>query len=137
MNMKLIILTGFIANILLSNFYMMPMAITTDVSIHHNTNVSEKMMTPMTPMSHADCEHCPHHEEKKESAPQSSSCAGHCLSQATSTNTSNVTIGTAQLLALLPVSTIVQWVTVDNAVLQPTSNLSPPRITTDKIVLRL
>jgi hypothetical protein len=33
--------------------------------MHHDTNVSEEVMTPMTPMSHADCEHCPHHEEKK------------------------------------------------------------------------
>lgn len=136
MKVKIIFSVAFVTNILLGNICMMPMAMAAEMP-QHEMNEMEEVMTPMAPMSHADCPDCPHHEEKGEPAQQSSSCAGHCLSQATSVNPANLVFGSAQLAAALPAVVSYQWSSTENSLAQPNINPSPPLTSTDSVVLRL
>lgn len=111
---------------------MMPMAMAADTSMSH-----DEMMTPMVPMSQADCPDCLHHEQKESPAQQSSSCAGHCLSHANSSNPTNLVVNSSQLAIAMPPSTPIQWNMIENTVQQPSVNSSPPRNITDSVVLRL
>jgi hypothetical protein len=118
MKAKMMCSVAFVTNILLGNVCMMPMAMAAEIP--------------------ADCAHCSHHEEKKESAPQSSSCGGLCLSQAAINNTQgNLVVGSAQLLAIPSTPILIQWMTGIDIVLRPDIHASPPGMPTDSVVLRL
>ena len=137
MKMKFTVVGLFLINILFGNLCMMSMAMAAEMPPSHDMNATEQVITPMEPMSHADCYGCPHHTEKKEPAQQSSSCAGHCLSQVTSANPANIDFGSSQLVAALPVSFPIVLNAPENAAPLPLVNTSPPSIPTDTVVLRL
>ena len=137
MSMKMIFVGTFLINTLIGSTCTMPMAMAAEMPAHHDMDSMEEMMTPLAQMSHADCDHCPHHTEKKEPAPSSSSCAGHCLSQATNTNPSNVTFSSSQLIAALPASFPLVWNAVTNTNQRQLINASPPPIPDTTVVLRL
>ena len=137
MKFKFFVTGAFIINTLVGNFCMMSMAMAAEMPPSHDMNATEQVMTPMEPISHADCDGCPHHTEKKEPAQQSSSCAGHCLSQATSANPANIVFGSSQVVAALPASFPIVLNAPENAAPLPLVNTSPPSIPTDTVVLRL
>ena len=136
---KRLIALAFTTHALLGNFCMMPMAMAKDMPMNDDDSAMEEMMTPaMAPMSsHADCAHCLHHTEKKEPVQQSSACAGHCLSQATSDIPANIVFGWPQLFASLPASIPVAWNIAESTMTVPLVNESPPPILTHTVVLRL
>ncbi len=136
MGAKTAIVGTFVINILIGNICMMPMAMATDISSEHDMDLTEDMMTPMAPMSHADCAHCPKHEEKKAPVPQSSSCAGHCLTQATD-NTRNLLFDAARVIAAVPAVIPIPWNTVENLIPMPAITASPSLPSTNTVVLRL
>ena len=137
MLVKILLSMAFVTHAVVGSFCMIPMAMPSDMPMSHDMHASATMMTPIAPMSRTDCDHCPHHEEKKAVSQQSSSCAGHCLSQATANTQGNVVIGSAQLLAVLPTAIPIQWGTTEDLLLQPNINASPPFTSTNSVVLRL
>lgn len=69
----------FLANVLLGNFCMMPMAMAAAMPMQNEDEMD--VMTPVEPMTSAHCEHCAH-LQKEQPAPMNGGCAGHCLSKA-------------------------------------------------------
>lgn len=128
------LLLAFATNIILGSVCMMPMAMAAE-PLHNDANVMGQMVTPIAPMSHADCTHCSHRSEKKEQKP--SSCTGHCLSQATNANSTNVVAGSTQLIATLPTAFPLPWSGNESAVTPLTINTSPPLNPSHSVVLRL
>lgn len=132
--MKTIVTLAFLCYASIGSFCMMPMAMAAEMPAGHHMDAMEHMMTPL---SHADCDHCPHHEDGKKPMSHASSCAGHCLSQAISNNPSTIIRGSAQLLAALPPTIPVEWTAVEGILQEPQIHASPPLTSTDFFVLRL
>ena len=85
MRMRILVLTALLTNTLLGNICMMDMAHAAMPMEEGNQDVMEMMnMSPMYPMSQADCPGCEHEEgggRHQTPAPTSSPCdSGHCLS---------------------------------------------------------
>lgn len=131
--MKILLLAAFITQTTIGSFCMMPMA----MAAEHETESMEDVMTPMVPMSHADCPDCPHHEQKEAPAQQSSSCAGHCLSHATNSNPTNVVTIASQLIVALPTAVPIIVSNAQDIPFPLNITASPPPIQTDTVVLTL
>ena len=134
--MKILTTFGFAIHVLVGSFCTMPMAMAAEM-LTHDMHAMEDVMTPMEPMSHADCPDCPHHEEQKKPTQQSSSCAGHCLAQAHQSTTGIVSHG-VQVVAVVPA---LQNAFVEESHNQeekvPVAAAPPPTMATGTIVLRL
>ncbi len=80
--MKIVLSAAFVANTLVGHFCIMPIAYAEAMPVQHD-EVIEMNMTPLEPISPAHCEHCVHIGQENRS-PMTGDCAGHCLSQASS-----------------------------------------------------
>ena len=77
MSMKIAVTVAFLTNTFLGGFCMMPMAMAAEMPAHDMGAMEDEM----TPMSQADCPHCDHAKEEKQSEkPKGIPCDGeHCL----------------------------------------------------------
>lgn len=137
MFMRSLITVAILTNATIGQFCMMPMAMAAEMPTQRHDDSMEEMMTPMQPMSHADCPDCPHHQEKQEPPQQSSSCAGHCLSHAANANSTNVVIVASQLAVVLPTAAPIVAGNGQEILFAPEITDSPPPIATDTVVLTL
>ena len=131
------LVAALLINSVLGTICMMPMAMAAGLPMQDNVTAMEEMMTPRASMSHSDCEHCSHQTAKKDPAQQSSSCAGHCLSQAMNIHPGNSVFESPQHMATLPARFFMPWNATENFAALPGINASPPSILTDMVVLRL
>lgn len=133
MSMKILASIGFTSYILLGNVCMMQMAGAAEMPMSHE----EHAEMSMTPMSSADCEHCPKQEQPDETPKKGMPCSGgHCISE--SIPSSSAAVQTPGLLAASTPPTAVSLPTVS---LEPNGlphSTAPPAIpiSTKTIVLR-
>lgn len=135
--MRILLVAALLTNSILGSLCMMPMAMAAEIPTQQHDESMEGMMTPMQPMSHADCPDCPHHQEKKAPVQQSSSCAGHCLSHATNANPTNVITVASQLVVALPTAVPIIVSNAQDVPVPSNITASPPPIQTDTVVLTL
>lgn len=126
-----------LANAVVGNFCMMPMAFAQGMEMPHEDHM-EMVMTPVTPMSPAHCEHCAKIESgSDDQSQQQSGCAGHCFSQAHSTTVSTVSFNAPNIVAAAPMPVTVAFASQTASVVAPPATAPPLSIHINTIVLRL
>ena len=124
MGIRIFLVGVFVLNTLFGQICMMPMAHAAMLP-NMDEMSAEQMMTPI----HSGCEHCP--------KMQSNSCAGHCLSQASSIAPSAVPSAVYEIpVAISPQFFALSYQPSYFTVVAPTAP-PPDRMKTDTIVLRL
>lgn len=133
MNMKIFTSVGFASYVLLGNVCMMQMAGAEEMPMSHGEHID----MAMTPMSSADCEHCPEQEQPDETPKKGMPCSGgHCISE--SIPQSSAAIQAPGLLAAVVLPTSVTLPSVPLVLNRLPRSTAPPGIpiSTKTIVLR-
>ncbi|TSC58579.1 MAG: hypothetical protein Greene041619_453 [Candidatus Peregrinibacteria bacterium Greene0416_19] len=136
MSMRIPVSIVFAVHVVIGNFCVMPMAFAEDTAMPYAVHM-EMVMTPMFPMSPANCDHCVQVQlNDGDQSRQQTGCAGHCFSQSQNAAASAVTfdaphIGTANPIPIISAASQTASVAVPPATAPPTA------IHTDTIVLRL
>ena len=133
--MKIAFAMAVVITVLLNALCMMPMAMAAPVP--QEMPNAEQTMTPMVPLSRADCAHCPDHKDKREPASQFPSCAGLCLENATITHLSTVVTAGNQIIGALQPKTHIVVSDLQNGAIALLIAASPPRTLTAMVVLIL
>ena len=136
MRLKALLSAGFIFHALIGNFcMMMPMAYAMESETH---DIHEEIaMTPVTLVSSVHCADCAKTKLSAEHVPlKTSSCAGHCLSQARNATISSFSLSLPQVPAPAAIPMTVAWAPPSDFRVALTAR-PPNTISTRTIILRL